>query len=175
MTTTTFNGITPEERHGYESIVTILSDQVIEKRYTDRYLELNEEYGRIPELAWYLLRPVPWMPTLLDYQPGFILMENRGRPVQMQGGVIDVPDLLRFQTWLREAEAALEWAGVNHGDMHGENILIDKAGHFTIVDWSWASYGLNPLRLEHNPFFGDDKKMFAEWHRCIDEFLGTKG
>jgi aminoglycoside phosphotransferase (APT) family kinase protein len=51
--------------------------------------------------------------------------------------------------------------GVTHGDLHGNNILVDDSGEVALIDWATASvFGANPS--------GAKKFAFEEW-RALDE------
>ena len=51
--------------------------------------------------------------------------------------------------------------GVTHGDLHGDNILVDEQGAIAVIDWATASFfGDNPQ--------GPKAASFAQW-RALDE------
>lgn len=192
------NSVTMLSDNGYESDAILLlrddtlegDQRIVRKIYNKRYYDMLKEYRTHGEIYWYLQRPVPWMPRLVrrgvrvdwslgfrssffDEQNEFIDVAYAGRPVQKDGGYIHVPDLMQFAQWLDDLESALQAAGVNHGDIHGENILVDEQGNFSLIDWTLASYGLNPKRVEREPILGDDSKQFAVWRKCLEN-VGIK-
>lgn len=189
------NVVTMLSDNGYESsAILLLTDdtldlerygdqRIVRKIYNEQHYQMRAQTESQPwpdelvwfdEINWYWERPIPWMPKLVRYgmrsqRVEFIDVTYAGVPVQKDGGDIIVPDLLKFAEWLNELESALKSAGVNHSDLHGENILVDEQGNFSVIDWSLASHGLKPKRIEQEPILGDDSKQFAVWRECLEK------
>ena len=123
---------------GSESTVTRIGRVVI-KAYQRKHFRLNKRYGRRRESYWYRNPPISGMPRFIAADKRHLVTSFEGRRVGSPRFNIHprfrTPE---FREWLVGTLAALQAAGVSHGDINAGNIL-HRRGRFTLIDWTWAS------------------------------------
>lgn len=87
---------------------------------------------------------------VLELKPGRQLESMK--PEEVPPGVSEKVERLVQQIHAR---------GVTHGDLHGNNVLVDEEGNVALIDWATAStFGAKPR--------GSRKFFYEEW-RALDE------
>jgi serine/threonine protein kinase len=72
-------------------------------------------------------------------------------------GALPIEVLSKLEALLREVHRR----GVTHGDLHGDNILVDESGDVSLIDWATGcDFGPHPRGLKC--------RTFEEW-RSLDE------
>jgi hypothetical protein len=114
---------------------------------------VNPALVEVAERSGHSVLAVTWHPGV---DPGTAAAEARA--------VGDRGQLLRLLTNIARAYSSLHRQGVVHGDVHVRNVLVDRAGAVTLID-----YGLAELLTEDNSHKRGGVSFFyePEWARAL--------
>ncbi len=115
------------------------------------WTHVNLERQR-PVEVWWLYQRFAGRP-LLDW-----LQENKGSPELLLQKVTEVKALASF----------LRGQGIVHGDLHGRNVLIDRSGKLSIVDFGWCMHSSFEMDAAEQRYYLDCLDNFFDWTHFED-------